>query len=43
MRFGLIVEDFPDEFHQPLKIVNELLARQISNVSFQHMEEPEEA
>ncbi|OCK82799.1 RING zinc finger protein-like protein [Lepidopterella palustris CBS 459.81] len=35
-------QHFPDEFHQPLKIVNELLARQVSKVPLQHLEESEE-
>jgi hypothetical protein len=35
-------QHFSDEFHQPLKIVNGVLARQISKVSLQHLESTEE-
>ncbi|KAF2011902.1 hypothetical protein BU24DRAFT_495013 [Aaosphaeria arxii CBS 175.79] len=35
-------QHFPDEFHQPLKIVNDVLARQISKVPFEHLESTEE-
>ncbi|KAF1995011.1 hypothetical protein P154DRAFT_446367 [Amniculicola lignicola CBS 123094] len=35
-------QHFPDEFHQPLKIVNEILGRQIQKVSHKHLEETEE-
>lgn len=35
-------QHFPDEFHQPLKMVNEVLARQISKVSLDHLESTEE-
>ncbi|KAF2730124.1 RING zinc finger protein-like protein [Polyplosphaeria fusca] len=30
-------QGFPDEFHQPLKMVNDVLARQISKVSQKHL------
>ncbi|KAI8938604.1 hypothetical protein NX059_004477 [Plenodomus lindquistii] len=35
-------QHFPDEFHQPLKMVNDVLARQIAHVSLDHLEETEE-
>ncbi|KAF2789223.1 hypothetical protein K505DRAFT_328385 [Melanomma pulvis-pyrius CBS 109.77] len=35
-------QHFPDEFHQPLKIVNDVLARQISKVALEHLESSEE-
>lgn len=35
-------QHFPDEFHQPLKMVNDVLARQISNISLEYLEETEE-
>jgi hypothetical protein len=35
-------QHFPDEFHQPLKMVNDVLARQISKVSLEHLESTEE-
>jgi hypothetical protein len=35
-------QHFPDEFHQPLKMVNDVLARQISKVSPKHLESTEE-
>ncbi|KAF2625661.1 hypothetical protein BU25DRAFT_412319 [Macroventuria anomochaeta] len=35
-------QHFPDEFHQPLKIVNEVLARQIAKVPLQHLDSAEE-
>ncbi|KAF2478305.1 RING zinc finger protein-like protein [Lindgomyces ingoldianus] len=35
-------QHFPDEFHQPLKIVNDILARQISKVPLEHLESREE-
>ncbi|KAH7371542.1 RING zinc finger protein-like protein [Pyrenochaeta sp. MPI-SDFR-AT-0127] len=35
-------QHFPDEFHQPLKMVNDVLARQISKVSLDHLESTEE-
>ncbi|RMZ66379.1 ring zinc finger [Pyrenophora seminiperda CCB06] len=35
-------QHFPDEFHQPLKMVNDVLARQISQVSLKHLESTEE-
>ncbi|KAK1916221.1 hypothetical protein P3342_004037 [Pyrenophora teres f. teres] len=35
-------QHFPDEFHQPLKMVNDVLARQISKVSLKHLESVEE-
>lgn len=35
-------QHFPDEFHQPLKMVNDVLARQIAKVSLQHLESTEE-
>tara|TARA_R110002003_G_scaffold391_15_gene19527 strand:- start:14357 stop:17701 length:3345 start_codon:yes stop_codon:yes gene_type:complete len=35
-------EHFPDEFHQPLKMVNDVLARQIAKVSLKHLESTEE-
>ncbi len=35
-------QHFPDEFHQPLKMVNDVLARQISKVSLKQLESAEE-
>ncbi|KAJ4992972.1 hypothetical protein SVAN01_01676 [Stagonosporopsis vannaccii] len=35
-------QHFPDEFHQPLKMVNEVLARQISKVPLQHLDSVDE-
>ena len=35
-------QHFPDELHQPLKMVNEVLARQIAKVPLQHLESVEE-
>ena len=35
-------QHFPDEFHQPLKMLNDVLARQIAKVSLQHLEATEE-
>lgn len=35
-------QHFPDEFHQPLKIVNDVLARQIAKVSLKNLESTEE-
>jgi hypothetical protein len=35
-------QHFPDEFHQPLKMVNDVLARQIAKVSPKHLESTEE-
>ncbi|EDU39791.1 conserved hypothetical protein [Pyrenophora tritici-repentis Pt-1C-BFP] len=35
-------QHFPDEFHQPLKMVNDVLARQISKVSLKHLDSTEE-
>ncbi|KAF1939847.1 hypothetical protein EJ02DRAFT_380896 [Clathrospora elynae] len=35
-------QHFPDEFHQPLKMVNDVLARQIAKVSSKHLESTEE-
>ncbi|KAF2821605.1 RING zinc finger protein-like protein [Ophiobolus disseminans] len=35
-------QHFPDEFHQPLKMVNDVLARQIAKVSLKHLESTEE-
>ncbi|CBX95893.1 similar to RING zinc finger protein [Plenodomus lingam JN3] len=35
-------QHFPDEFHQPLKMVNDVLARQIAHVSLDHLEATEE-
>ena len=35
-------QHFPDEFHQPLRMVNDVLARQISKISLQHLESTEE-
>jgi hypothetical protein len=35
-------QHFPDEFHQPLKIVNDVLARQIAKVPLKHLEASEE-
>ncbi|KAF2746877.1 hypothetical protein M011DRAFT_468163 [Sporormia fimetaria CBS 119925] len=35
-------QHFPDEFHQPLQIVNEILGRQIAKVPLEHLEETEE-
>lgn len=34
--------DVPDEHHQPMMIVNELLARQISHLSLKHIDDPSE-
>jgi hypothetical protein len=35
-------QHFPDEFHQPLKMVNEVLARQIAKIPLQHLDSAEE-
>ncbi|KAJ4375787.1 hypothetical protein N0V83_001064 [Neocucurbitaria cava] len=35
-------QHFPDEFHQPLRMVNEVLARQIAEVSLKHLESTDE-
>jgi hypothetical protein len=35
-------QHFPDEFHQPLKMVNDVLARQIAKVSMKNLESTEE-
>lgn len=35
-------QHFPDEFHQPLKMVNDVLARQIAKVSLKNLEATEE-
>ena len=35
-------QHFPDEFHQPLKMVNNVLARQISRISLKHLESTDE-
>ncbi|KAF2023630.1 RING zinc finger protein-like protein [Setomelanomma holmii] len=35
-------QHFPDEYHQPLKMVNDVLARQIAKVSLKHLESTEE-
>lgn len=35
-------QHFPDEFHQPLKMVNDVLARQIAKVSLKHLESTED-
>ncbi|KAK5165332.1 hypothetical protein LTR04_001330 [Oleoguttula sp. CCFEE 6159] len=35
-------QNVPDDFHQPLQMVNELLARQISKLSTTHLEQPHE-
>jgi len=35
-------QHFPDEFHQPLKMVNDVLARQVSMVSLKHLESTED-
>lgn len=35
-------QHFPDEFHQPLKMVNDVLARQIAKVPLEHLEATEE-
>jgi hypothetical protein len=35
-------QHFPDEFHQPLKMVNEVLARQIAKVPLKHLDSAEE-
>lgn len=35
-------QHFPDEFHQPLKMVNEVLARQIAEVPLQHLDSADE-
>jgi hypothetical protein len=35
-------QHFPDEFHQPLKMVNDALARQIAKVSSKYLESTEE-
>ncbi|KAJ9649033.1 hypothetical protein H2199_000946 [Coniosporium tulheliwenetii] len=32
-------QNYPDEFHQPLKIVNELVARQISKIPLEHLKD----
>ncbi|KAF1835661.1 hypothetical protein BDW02DRAFT_280086 [Decorospora gaudefroyi] len=35
-------QHFPDEFHQPLKMVNDVLARQLATVSLKNLESTEE-
>ena len=35
-------QHFPDEFHQPLKMVNDVLARQIARVPLKHLESTED-
>ncbi|KAF1919267.1 hypothetical protein BDU57DRAFT_512261 [Ampelomyces quisqualis] len=35
-------QHFPDEFHQPLRMVNDVLARQIAKVSLKNLESAEE-
>jgi hypothetical protein len=35
-------QHFPDEFHQPLKMVNDVLARQIAQVSLKNLESTDE-
>jgi hypothetical protein len=35
-------QHFPDEFHQPLKMVNDVLSRQIAKVPLQHLESTED-
>lgn len=35
-------QHIPDEFHQPLKMLNDLLARQIAKSSLEHLDSPEE-
>ena len=35
-------QHFPDEFHQPLKMVNEVLARQITKVPLKHLDSADE-
>jgi hypothetical protein len=35
-------QHFPDEFHQPLKMLNEVLARQIAKIPLKHLESAEE-
>ncbi|KAJ4303712.1 hypothetical protein N0V90_002613 [Kalmusia sp. IMI 367209] len=35
-------QHFPDEFHQPLKMVNDVLARQIAKVPLKHLEDTED-
>ncbi|PVI01763.1 RING zinc finger protein-like protein [Periconia macrospinosa] len=35
-------QHFPDEFHQPLKMVNDVLARQIAKIPLQHLESTED-
>ncbi|KAF2878036.1 RING zinc finger protein-like protein [Massariosphaeria phaeospora] len=35
-------QHFPDEFHQPLKMVNDVLARQIAKVPLKHLESTED-
>jgi hypothetical protein len=35
-------QHFPDEFHQPLKMVNDVLARQIAKVPLRHLESTED-
>jgi hypothetical protein len=35
-------QHFPDEFHQPLKMVNEVLARQIARIPLKHLDSAEE-
>ncbi|KAF2997626.1 hypothetical protein E8E13_004402 [Curvularia kusanoi] len=35
-------QHFPDEFHQPLKMVNGVLARQVAKIPLQHLDSAEE-
>jgi hypothetical protein len=35
-------QHFPDEFHQPLKMVNDVLARQIAKIPLEHLDSTEE-
>ncbi|CAI6335532.1 unnamed protein product [Periconia digitata] len=35
-------QHFPDEFHQPLKMVNDVLARQIAKIPLEHLESTED-
>ncbi|KAF9701912.1 hypothetical protein EKO04_001162 [Ascochyta lentis] len=35
-------QHFPDEFHQPLRMVNDVLARQIAKVPLQHLDSADE-
>ncbi|KAF2753817.1 hypothetical protein EJ05DRAFT_514744 [Pseudovirgaria hyperparasitica] len=35
-------QHIPDDFHQPLRVVNQLLARRISTLSLKHIDDPSE-